>query len=69
MFSRANWYSETFLCVQLARVLGSNITSKEDPGPTALSQALFPGDKYLEASVPDSGQDPLSIEKGNSKGT
>lgn len=34
----------------------------------ALSQTLFPGDRYLEASVEDSGQDPPSTEKGNSKG-
>lgn len=48
---------------------GSSTTSKKDPGHMALSQTLFPGDRYLEASVADSGQDPLSTEKGNSKGT
>lgn len=38
-------------------------------GPWLCPRHFSPGDRYLEASVPDSGQDPLSIEKGNSKGT
>lgn len=55
-------------CVQLARVTGSSTTSNKEPGPTSLSQALFPGDRKPEASVADSGQDPVSTEKGNSRG-
>lgn len=51
----------------VAQIMGSSTTSSEDPGPTTLSQALFPGDRYLEASVADSEQNPLSTKKGNSR--
>lgn len=55
-------------CVQLAWVMGSSTTSNKEPGPTSLSPALFPGDRNPEAIVADSGQDPVSTEKGNSRG-
>lgn len=42
---------------------GQQHYSNEGPGPTALPQALFAGDRCPEASVVDSGQGPLSMKR------